>query len=118
GRVCPNLRGVSMAVDQKTSTDPMHEFYDEIAAKSLDALWRRHQEERPPASTYPPRHWSWDDIEPFTRQAMTLVRPGPDAHRRVLTLNNPATRGGATHTITGAVQIVLPGEIAPSHRHT
>jgi len=96
----------------------MHQFYDEIAKKELDALWRRHQEDGPPRGTYPPRHWSWTTIEPFTRRAMELVTPGPNAHRRVLTLNNPATRGGATHTITGAVQIVLPGEIAPSHRHT
>src|SRR5690349_1820885 len=96
----------------------MQAFYDEIHGKALDALWRRHQEEGPPRGSYPPRHWRWTDIEPFTRRAMELVRPGPDAHRRVLTLNNPSTVGGATHTITGAVQIVLPGEIAPSHRHT
>jgi gentisate 1,2-dioxygenase len=96
----------------------MHQFYEEIGGKALDALWRRHQEDGPPRGPYPARHWKWDDIEPFTRRAMELVRPGPDAHRRVLTLNNPAAPGGATHTITGAVQIVLPGEIAPSHRHT
>src|SRR3954463_13508715 len=101
-----------MAVDQIATTDPMHQFYDEIGAKGLDALWRRHQEERPPGGSYPPRHWKWSMIEPYTRRAMELVKPGPDAHRRVLTLNNPVTPGGATHTITGAVQVVLPGEIA------
>jgi gentisate 1,2-dioxygenase len=37
----------------------------------------------------------------------------------VITLRHPkAAQGGATHTLTAAVQTVLPGEIAPSHRHT
>src|SRR5581483_4183035 len=107
-----------MAVEQATGTNPMQAFYQEIAGKGLDALWRRHQEERPPTISYPPRLWKWSTIEPLTRRAMDLVKPGPDAQRRVLTLNNPATRGGATHTLTAAVQVVLPGEIAPSHRHT
>ena len=107
-----------MAVDQVTSTDPMQAFYDEIHGKDLDALWRAHAEGGPRDASYPPRLWKWSVIEPLTRRAMELVTPGPDAVRRVLTLNNPSTRGGATHTITGAVQVVLPGEIAPSHRHT
>lgn len=45
--------------------------------------------------------------------AAELVRPGPQAERRVLTLRNP---GGGT--LAAAVQMVLPGEAAPSHRHT
>jgi gentisate 1,2-dioxygenase len=52
-------------------------------------------------------------------RAGELVRPGPDAERRVLQLINPelSTRS-ATHTISAAVQMVLPGEVAPAHRHT
>lgn len=108
-----------MAVDTATSLDPMELFYREIHAKGMDALWRRHQQEGRPASTYAPKHWRWTDIEPYIDQAVNLVRPGPGAERRVLTLNNPASGGnGATHTLTAAVQIVTPGEIAPSHRHT
>lgn len=107
-----------MAVEQSTTTDPMDTFYREIHAKGLDALWRRHQEGRLPGS-YPARQWRWADIEPFILRATELVTPGPDAMRRVLTLSNPDVGGGgATHTLTAAVQAVLPGEIAPSHRHT
>jgi gentisate 1,2-dioxygenase len=38
----------------------------------------------------------------------------------VLALVNPGLGGklAATHTLWGAVQIVMPGEIAPCHRHT
>jgi gentisate 1,2-dioxygenase len=48
------------------------------------------------------------------------VRPGPEAERRVLLLNNPTVppQRWTTHTISAAIQMVLPGEVAPSHRHT
>jgi gentisate 1,2-dioxygenase len=97
-------------------TDPMEAFYQEIQTRGLDALWRQHQAGRRDTS-YPPRLWKWSEIERFAMRATELVEPGPDAARRVLTLENPAS-GGTTHTLTAAVQTVLPGEIAPSHRHT
>src|SRR5579871_1004721 len=111
-------KGVVMAVEQQSSADAMESFYEEIHGKGLDALWRRHREGRPDMS-YPPRLWKWSDIERFAMRATELVTPGPGAERRVLTLSNPAASSlGATHTMTGAIQIVMPGEIAPSHRHT
>jgi gentisate 1,2-dioxygenase len=43
-----------------------------------------------------------------------------EAERRVLVLENPGMRGASsiTHTLYAGLQLVLPGEIAPSHRHT
>ena len=42
------------------------------------------------------------------------------AERRVLRLMNPGMDGktATTQTLFGGVQTVLPGEIAPAHRHT
>ena len=107
-----------MAVDQISTTDAMEAFYQDIQAKGLDALWR--QQGGPRGLPDQPFVWRWSDIEPLVQRATELVKPGPNAERRVLTLNNPSIRGvgGATHSLTAAVQIVLPGEIAPSHRHT
>jgi gentisate 1,2-dioxygenase len=43
-----------------------------------------------------------------------------EAERRVLVLENPGMRGAAsiTHSLYAGLQLILPGEVAPSHRHT
>jgi gentisate 1,2-dioxygenase len=43
-----------------------------------------------------------------------------EAERRVLILENPGLRGQAsiTHSLFAGVQMILPGEVAPAHRHT
>jgi gentisate 1,2-dioxygenase len=43
-----------------------------------------------------------------------------EAERRVLVLENPGLRGQsrATHTLYAGLQLIMPGEIAPAHRHT
>jgi gentisate 1,2-dioxygenase len=43
-----------------------------------------------------------------------------EAERRVLVLENPALPGSSsiTRTLYAGLQLILPGEIAPSHRHT
>ena len=67
-----------------------------------------------------PAHWSWSAIRPLLLRAGELT-PMEKAERRVLVLANPG-RGldnlQASATIYLGVQLVLPGEVAPSHRHT
>ena len=101
----------------------MEAFYRDLAGKNMDALWRG----RPPARSnspreapYPPCHWAWSDIRPFMDRAGDIVATGPDAERRVVQLIHPALVAvrAASHTLTANVQMVLPGEIAPTHRHT
>ena len=43
-----------------------------------------------------------------------------EAVRRVLILENPALRGqsAVTQSLYAGLQLILPGEVAPSHRHT
>lgn len=105
------------------TSDRMDRFYRDLARKNMDALWRG----RPPArpnqertAPYPPCRWSWGDIRPFLDRAGELVATGPDAERRVVQLIHPALveLRSASHTLTANIQMVLPGEIAPSHRHT
>src|SRR6478735_375973 len=42
-----------------------------------------------------------------------------EAERRVLILENPGLRGEsrATNTLFAGIQMILPGEVAPAHRH-
>jgi gentisate 1,2-dioxygenase len=64
--------------------------------------------------------WRYADIRPLLLRAGALT-PIEKAERRVLVLANPglgleATR--ATPTIYLGLQLILPGETAPNHRHT
>lgn len=101
----------------------MEAFYRDLAGKHMDALWRGRPPARPNSplqAPYPPCHWAWSDIRPIMDRASELVATGPDAERRVVQLIHPALAAtrAASHTLTANVQMVLPGEIAPSHRHT
>jgi gentisate 1,2-dioxygenase len=101
----------------------MDDFYEDLKRKNMDALWRVHlpgQTGSEPAPQYPPHKWDWDDIRPFMTRAGELVTPGPQAERRVVLLLHPALGSirSASQLLTANVQMVLPGEIAPPHRHT
>lgn len=64
--------------------------------------------------------WRYDDIRPLLLQAGELT-PIEKAERRVLVLANPGLgldKVRATPTIYLGMQLILPGETAPNHRHT
>lgn len=63
--------------------------------------------------------WRWRDVRPLLLEAARLV-PIEQAERRVLVLDNPGLAGryAATATLYAGLQIILPGESAPSHHHT
>src|SRR2546428_94585 len=66
-----------------------------------------------------PYRWSWSEVlRPNMVKAYDLVDP-VKAERRNLIMSNPGLeRAATTQTLIAAVQGVLPGEIAPAHRHT
>ncbi|NMR32356.1 MULTISPECIES: cupin domain-containing protein [Micrococcaceae] len=67
-----------------------------------------------------PFRWSWDDVKVALDEATTALGP-VDTARRHLTFINPGLvdRGSATtHTISAGFQLVKPGEVCWSHRHT
>jgi gentisate 1,2-dioxygenase len=91
-----------------------------VAAAGLDAPWSRPGPLIPSKKTKVEAvHWKWDDISPLLRQSAEFVKPGPEAERRILRLANPGVpEKTSAHTLSGAVQYLMPGETAPSHRHT
>jgi gentisate 1,2-dioxygenase len=114
-----------VAVDQSSRSGELEQFYERIEAKSLDALWRHHGPGAPSESDacapYAAHFWRWSDIGPFMQRAGELIAPSHEDQRRALRLVHPSfggARGSATHTVSAAVQMVLPGEVAPAHRHT
>jgi gentisate 1,2-dioxygenase len=103
--------------------DSMNEFYRDLERENMDALWRfapGGQGDGESAAPYPPHRWSWATIRPFMTRAAELVTPGPNSERRVVQLVHPALGASrsAAHTLMANVQMVLPGEIAPPHRHS
>ena len=72
-----------------------------------------------PKSVYRPGHWIYEDAKAGLDAAGRLIDVAL-AERRNLVMRNPAegTNFETTRTLVCAYQMILPGEVAPSHRHS
>ncbi len=97
------------------------EFYARLAAKRAAPLWEVLGELVPPEprTACVPVLWRYDEIRPLLMEAGRLIT-AKEAERRVLILENPGMRGASriTQSLYAGLQLILPGEVAPSHRHT
>ena len=100
----PELKALYERLDGK-NTAPLWEVLGEIVtpvpkARCAAALWR------------------YDEIRPLLMEAGRTIT-AQQAERRVLVLENPSLRGASqiTPTLYAGVQLVMPGETAPTHRH-
>ncbi len=107
-----------MSVDQSSNRQA---FYQEIDAHSCTPLWEVLHGLVPetPATPCQPQLWPWATVWPYLQQAGALIS-AEEAERRVLVLENPGLRGRSriTHSLYAGLQLILPGEIAPPHRHS
>lgn len=98
-----------------------HAFYDRISTQNLAPLWLSlaNLVTPEPISPCQPASWRFSDIRAAMLEAGGLIS-AKEAERRVLVLENPGLRGQSkiTTDLYAGVQMVLPGEIAPAHRHT
>lgn len=96
-------------------------YYDRIAESHVLPLWvdTGQYVPRAPSPSYDTALWKYDDIRPLLVEAGSVVTP-EEASRRVLVLQNPALSGfqGTTRSLYACLQLILPGEQAPEHRHT
>ena len=97
------------------------ELYRDMAPLNLTPLWEVLHALVPlqPATPCVPAHWKYDEVRPFLKRAGEAIT-AEEAVRRVLILENPALRGQSaiTQSLYAGLQLILPGEVAPSHRHT
>src|SRR5437879_2368738 len=93
-------------------------FSRELEALGLKPLWERVMRLKPGTAAVP-AIWRWRDVRPHLARACELIT-AKEAERRVLMLENPSLAGSTfvTTTLYAGLQIILPGETAPSHRHT
>jgi len=103
------------------ATPERQAFYDRISRENLAPLWQVLGElvPRRPRSPGVPAFWRYDTVRPYLLEAGNIIST-KEAERRVLVLENPGLRGSSsiTRTLYAGLQLILPGEIAASHRHT
>ena len=96
-------------------------YYERIADKNLAPLWEvlSGLVTDEPQTRVVPAIWRYDEIRGDNLESGGLIS-AKEAVRRVLILENPALKGESkiTNTLYAGLQLILPGEVAPSHRHT
>ena len=88
------------------------ERLEELNSKLADLGMRGYWQLRRDSEGMEPKLWRWADIYPALMETAEVVRLGSDAFRRNVGLQT------GSRTISMGFQIVLPGEVAPPHRHT
>jgi gentisate 1,2-dioxygenase len=101
--------------------DLRQQLYADMAPQHLTPLWEVLHALVPkePATPCEPAHWKYGEVRPFLMRAGEAIT-AEEAVRRVLVMENPALRGQSaiTQSLYAGLQLILPGEVAPSHRHT
>jgi gentisate 1,2-dioxygenase len=107
--------------NQIQDTPERRAFYEKIDGENLSALWNNLAALITPEPRSPCRAflWGFDAIRERMIEAGALIS-AKEAERRVLVLENPGLRGQSkiTTSLYAGVQLVMPGEVAPAHRHT
>jgi gentisate 1,2-dioxygenase len=114
--------GPSAASAAEATQAARRDFYDRIDAHEMAPLWESlHVLVSPqPITPAVPHLWDYDNTaRDYLMEAGRLIT-AKEAERRVLILENPGLRGQAsiTRSLYAGLQLVLPGEVAPAHRHT
>lgn len=106
-----------------TLEDLPKDYVDAMAAINIVPLWPSIRGVLPhnkPIHKTQPVMWRYADVRPHLLRAGELT-PIEKAERRVLVLCNPGYDNDGLHstgTIYLGLQLILPGETAPNHRHT
>lgn len=120
---------LDLSVDRQ---ERRREFHDRLRALHLSEGFSYDDEgkfqTRPywplePVNGVQPHLWRWSEIREIVRESGDLVGLGrgeTSYDRRVVALTNPGLGGerALTTTLFGDIQLIRPGEGAPSHRHT
>ena len=109
------------SVPQSSPGAARQDLYRRMDRDNLAPLWEVLHELIPdePATPCKPALWRYREVRPYLMEAGKLIT-AREAVRRVLVLENPGMRGESriTQSLYAGLQLILPGEVAPSHRHT
>ena len=109
------------SVPQPSVGAARQDLYRRMDKHNLAPLWEVLHNLIPnePATPCKPALWKYRDARPYLMESGSLIT-AKEAIRRVLILENPGMRGESciTQSLYAGLQLILPGEIAPSHRHS
>lgn len=104
----------------KTPT-PRERYYAKLAEQQLAPLWTFFREwfSKTPRVLSQAHLWSYRELRELILEAALIIDP-EEAERRVLALENPGLVGRrlATESLYSGLQLIMPGEVAPCHRHS
>jgi gentisate 1,2-dioxygenase len=107
--------------NKPTTSPELKAFYERLGRKNTAPLWEVLGEivTPQPRAGCVAAMWKYDEVRELLMDAGALIS-AQEAERRVLVLENPALRGESqiTPTLYAGVQLVMPGETAPTHRHS
>jgi gentisate 1,2-dioxygenase len=111
-----------MSLSEKPAETPERlAFYEKIDGGACTPLWAVFSDiiTPQPKSACAPHLWSFGQLREWLLEAGELIT-AKEAERRVLILENPGLRGQSriTTSLYAGLQLVLPGEVAPAHRHS
>lgn len=102
-------------------TNTRADFYARMAAKNMTPLWEVLQDllAVEPVTAATPHKWDYAECRPFIMEAADVIS-AEEAERRVMVLENPTLEGRSciTEALYAGLQLIMPGEVAPAHRHS
>lgn len=97
------------------------EYYARIQEQSMAPLWEnlKHLLSPEPRVKSVPHHWNYGALRSLLLESANVISAA-EAERRVLMLENPGLPGNCsiTESLYGGLQLIMPGEVAPAHRHS
>lgn len=110
---------MTQAAEIRPDLAPWYE--NELSPRALAPLWEVLPKiaKKQPASACVPHIWHWEAIRGTLMESADLIT-AEQAERRVLILENPGMAGRfrITTALFAGMQLIMPGEVAPAHRHT
>ena len=109
-------------VDTAELKDTYPDFYSDVQGTRLWPLWEEMNtfaNRTEPGPGMAPALWRYGDVRPLVMRSGHIIS-AEKAERRVLALMNPGLKPhmAVTPTIYAGYQLVMPGEVAPTHRHS
>lgn len=95
------------------------QFHNALHANNIYGLWELASQMTPhPMPKAVPHVWKWTLLDEMVKAACEVVPIGEE--RRAMQMFNPGLQGrwATTNTLIGAIQVILPGEVARAHRHS
>ena len=111
-----------MSLEQAADNTPARQAFNAaIEPEGMRALWTVMSGliTPEPKSACVPFKWRYDSVRARLIEAAGLIS-AKEAERRVLILENPGLKGTSkvTTSLYCGIQLVMPGEVAPAHRHS